>query len=269
MNSNGKRNDRFRTPSHNASLFVSKSSSSKRFNASPGPTFNDTVCVSVSANRSVNPKMKPAVSTTSTLTQTLETDCDIAYNDYLQALMKRQIIEKEIEERKRLLNGQIILQRANLEKKKCIYQEIKNDIESLKKKEQVIVTINSIRDNTSKLKTLYTAYQTEPHIEKITKLLTSECDEVILKNIVAIKTQQEYDNLFGILQNLQSMLQKIVDSGRDFKGIHDLAENIRVSKEHIERIEETKTILNDSKNDSLSALLSNLSEIFAKQYIGL
>ncbi|CAH1113259.1 unnamed protein product [Psylliodes chrysocephalus] len=190
---------------------------------------------------------------------------DLVYNSYLQALLKQEIVEKEIKKQEKVLNGQILLQEENVAQMKERYNQIKKETDLLIKKEEIVKMINTLEENINKIKGLYTNYQTQEHVETVHGALTYISGTLVLKNIKSLENKDQ-EKLVDSVKKLTLATEKVVNCGRDFEGVHKLAEDCRNLIQIVKKIKESQVVLSTMEEDAELTVLQKLSDEFAKQY---
>ncbi|XP_050500610.1 uncharacterized protein LOC126880634 [Diabrotica virgifera virgifera] len=205
-------------------------------------------------------------STSGVKSQVVEAECDLLYNDYLQSLLKYEIITKQIKEQKNVLNGQILFQEDNVSKRKEQLMKIQDDTEHLLLKEEIVKMIKQLEENIIKLGQIYENYQIQNNIEIIHANLQKKSSTLVLKNIHPIETELQYNSFIDSLTKLTSACEKIVNSGRDFDGINNLAQQCKNLSQNGNKIKELQDMFSTLQVHVITSLFQQLSDIFATQY---
>lgn len=266
MNSDRKiKTERTRTPVHlNASEYVSKNSAKKRFspNLTRRPNLNETVGLRPSSS---DPKFKIKLSTNYEVNH--ETECDMAYNDYLQAEMKKQFVEKKKGEQRQILEDQLLIQTENLRKRQQNLKEIVARTENLQTKSEVIQMMNCLQENFISFINVCRENNIKIELNHFNDTLCLKCDKIILKNIKPLESQEEYNKFIYTLELCLVATQKIINSGRNFKEVHNLAKSVRDLSSLIDTVQKSQQTVSELEKNVLNAYLKNMSDFFARKYV--
>lgn len=266
MNSNRKiKTERVRTPVHfNASEYVFKNSATKRFspNLSRRQNLNETV--GLRPGSSSDPKFKIKLSTQYEINH--ETECDMVYNDYLQAGMKKQFVENRVREHGQILKDQLLIQTENLHKRQQNLTEISADSKNFQTKSEVVLMMDYLQEHFACLTNECEENNIKIELDHFKDALNLKCDKIILKNIKALENREEYEFFFSILELTLAATQKIINSGRNFEEVHNLAENMRNLSCLVDVVKKSQRTVSELEKNTLYTYLQNMSDFFAKKY---
>lgn len=197
-------------------------------------------------------------------TSDLNVKYELAYNDYLQALMKQQIVRKTIDEHKEKLNDQILVHSEHLHKLENTYKDISIKIENLKQQGEIVDIINMLKDSMDEIERLCDKYNTHNRVQQITDILTEELNLVSVRNIKPIGSQEEYDEFISILTSLIAIIEKIQNAGRNFEEVNQFATAIKNFDELQNTVAQTAIKLRALKKKVTATLIQHGSDMFAK-----
>ncbi|CAH1109901.1 unnamed protein product [Psylliodes chrysocephalus] len=195
----------------------------------------------------------------------LKDQLDLVYNSYLQALLKQEIAENQIKKREKVLNGQILLQEENVAKRKECLNQIQKEADLLIKKEEIVKMIKNLEENINKINGIYANYQIQKHVQTVHGALTYISGTLVLKNIKSLENKDQ-EKLVDSVKKLTLATEKIVNCGRDFEGVHKLAEDCRNLIQIVKKIKESQLLLSTMEENAELTVLQKLSDEFAKQY---
>nr|CAI5847468.1 unnamed protein product [Callosobruchus analis] len=186
------------------------------------------------------------------------------YNDYLVAHMKKLIVSETIAKHQAVLNGQLLYREQELRKKDQQVVALHKEIELLEVQNNVGEILTFLENYLAEYKTIISGYKL--YFEVFWKYLKNESENVKLENIKLINNQEEYNKLMKALGNLRSVTDKIVHSNRDFKRIHEVADNVR-------KYLECKNIVKDKQEQAVQRFknvlydfLESISNSLAQKY---
>lgn len=266
MNSNRKiKSERTRTPVHLNTTEYGFNSVTKKFspNLSRRPNLNETV-VGLRCGPPSDPKFKNKLATNYEVNY--ETEFDLAYNDYLQAQMKKQFAKKKVKEHGQVLKDQLLIQNENLRKRQQILKEIVANTKSFQTKSEIVQIIEYLQEHFINFIHVCTENNIKVGLSHCKDILNLECDKIVLKNIKNMETQEEYEKFSSVLKLSLAASQKIINSGRNFKEVYDLAENIRNLSILLNAVEKSQQTVAELERNALYNFLQNMSDFFAKKY---
>nr|CAH7715496.1 unnamed protein product [Callosobruchus chinensis] len=186
------------------------------------------------------------------------------YNEYLMAHMKKLIVLETIAKHQAVLDGQLLYREQELRKKDQQVYALHKEIELLEVQNNVGEILVFLENYVTEYKTIISGYKL--YFEVFWKYLKNESENVKLENIKVINNQEEYNKLMQALENLRSITDKIVQSKRDFKRIHEMADNVR-------KYLECKNIVRDKQEQAaerfknlLYDFLESVSNNLAQKY---
>ncbi|KAF7278857.1 hypothetical protein GWI33_007920 [Rhynchophorus ferrugineus] len=269
-----KRTPNYMKPTGSASKFIRPRSIRKQ---DPNSTVCSNIDVSlISSARSLNQTVSRNLNLTlggpnqsrikpSMAAPDFDLENDLAYNEYLQALMKQQIIKKTVEEHRNILNDQIFVQNEQLYKLRSTYKEIEDKIESLKQQTGIIELLDKLNIGVTQIEDINEKYNVWKRLDQLSGILTDESNLISVRNIKPIMSQEEYDNLLLMLKNLNKLLERIISSGRNFKEVHHFAETIKTFEELRKIVNETSFKNLELRKKAGIKFLAQASDMFAKQ----
>lgn len=194
-----------------------------------------------------------------------ELEFDLAYNDYMQALLKQQLVKKTIEQHENILNDQLLIQSEHFHKLENTLHEICDKIESLKEQSDVVELLQMLKSGVNEIEELCVKHNTHNRLNELDKILTQESNLVSTKNIRSISSQEEYDQLLQTLHNLKCVMEKIVKGDKKFKEVHELSDCIREFNKLNLTITTTAKELSNSNKRAEALILKQTSDFFAQQ----
>lgn len=269
-----KRTPNYMKPTGSASKFVRPRSIRKQ---DPNSTVCSNTDISlVGSTRSLNQTVRKNLNltlggpnqsriTTLMAAPDLDLENDLAYNEYLQALMKQQIIKKTVEEHRKILCDQIFVQKEQLYKLESTYKEIRAKIESLKQQTNIVELLDKLNISVTQIEDISEKYNVWKRLDQLSGILTDESNLISVLNIKPIKSQEEYNNLILILNNLNEVLERILNSGRNFEEVHDFAAIINKFEKLRKNVNKTSLTNLDLKKKAGIKFLTQASDMFAKQ----
>lgn len=203
-----------------------------------------------SASKAVTPKANPTQLQNSTVRQLERTyclnpvtpavdweqECDDAYNDYLQALLKRQILEKNKAKVKEVLSSQLSFQSEQLYKDKLEVQRLEIEEETEKENVRIVELIKQLKEELDHFKQMCVKLEIEKSLDNVIELLSEAENRVMLENVLPLQTQEHYDRLAVQLGSINVQLEKILKNSTEEGKLDELArqiENILRLKEEV------------------------------------
>lgn len=224
-------------------------------------TFNANI-TGINKLKCNSPKIHAAVAVAPTTDWELE--CDFAYNEYLQALMKKQIFQAKFQQIKTSINDQLSIYSESLFNDKRKYTEAQQDIEQkqlLTKRDEVMNRLNETLDEFLQIST---ECNLEMHLDDIISVLDLVKNRIFLENVEALKNQEECDKLASLLIKCNDILSRIKESTSNYQQLEKLANCLsqylnlqqKVVVKNADLVEQQKTVGYNT--------LKGLSDYFAK-----
>lgn len=193
-----------------------------------------------------------------------EIECDFVYNDYLQANLKQLILKKLIKEHTEIFKEQIVIQTDFLFKMKESNESLQREIIDLQNQYEIGNILNNLQSNINGLSEVCVSL--ENPLLKLIQLMKNEKSKVKLVNIDSLKDQAEYDKFIEILSSCNDIMDKILNSGRDFESVKCFADAIKKHKDLTKKIQCIINITKNIQKELTHDLFKNLSDIFAANY---
>lgn len=262
-----------RTPSTNKSsatpryLNTTTSSSSKTACTpitGPHSSFKQNLTTTFNANRTSFGKPKVKLDVVVVPTTDWELECDLAYNEYLQAIMKRQLMQRKITEMKTSINDQLSIQSELLFKDKIELTEMRHEIQVAKLQTEMQEAVRKLGSSLDTLLHICSESNLEKHFDNIINVLDTVKNRIELDNIEPLKTEKEYDQLSAALVKCNETLLRIKETTNNYKKIEELASCLSETLELKKQIREKVTQLEEKENNLGHSALKGISDYFTK-----
>ncbi|CAG9769380.1 unnamed protein product [Ceutorhynchus assimilis] len=235
-------------------LPVSRSTPS--LNQSVRPNLDTTVCGF--------PGIKPSMTAGPPLVDK-EFEHDLAYNDYMVALMKQQLTKKVIENHKTNLNSQLIIQCEQLLKLENIFKDIAYETEALIEQRKSLEMLDTFKFCMDEKDAVCSKYNTYERLNKLIVILNQESNLVRTAKIKPINSQEEYEKFIETLKSLKSVTEKILSGDRKFQEVNELTMYVKKFNEINSTASSMVDELYDSNKKAICLFLKQFSDNFAKQ----
>lgn len=231
---------------------------------SPAPSLNETTIKSKACNASSTLNATQLLNKSVIPPSTdLQWECELAYNEYLQALMKRKIVKKRAEEIKQLVNDQLSLQRESLWKLKEEYLVLNKKVEMATLLEEAEVELKETKDLIDQLKLANSSFDLIKNFDTIKEILQSANNKISLKNVKPPQNQDECDELVMYMKECCEKLVKISKAIGDANNIGRLAELLsRIMQLKTELLEKDK-VMTETITQTGENILKKISDGFA------
>ncbi|KAF5306022.1 hypothetical protein FQA39_LY18947 [Lamprigera yunnana] len=135
--------------------------------------------------------------------------CDLAYNDYLCAIMRKHLTREKIEENNYALDDQLAqeakyLRRLIMEKDKVLHE-----IDNIKMRMAVKKLSTKLRQAFTDLNEILWTYNVSNNFNKYIDYLEDITNRVYLYNIKPFDTQADYDQFALLIQKFSTSIQKL------------------------------------------------------------
>lgn len=156
-----------------------------------------------------------------------EQECDDAYNNYLQALLKQQIVQMNIARRKKGLSEQLVSHGEPLFKDKIELQclEMEKEIEEENKK--MPESVQLLKEELDEFKRTCEEYKIEQLLDRLNELFSRVKDRVTLEDILPFRSQEQYDKLTSQLESMTVQLGKILKQTESEAKLDQLAQQLQ------------------------------------------
>ncbi|CAG9859289.1 unnamed protein product [Phyllotreta striolata] len=221
-----------------------------------------------SANTTMKRKMMGNLKRASSLnvvnTTSVDNNPSYDYDKYLQALLKQVLIDKEIEQYTRVVENQISHQKEIIKEKENHLKEIQQGLLLQEQKEKLVIMINNLEKNMTTFINLTNEHEIQKHLEAIQGALEEASGTLTLINLKLTEGDQE--QLAESVKKLLLASDIIMKSGRDFEGVHKLAEKSQNLLAIMQEVVEITNELTTMGTLGTQNVLQKLSDEFAKDY---
>lgn len=251
-------------------LNTTMSSSSKIATTPPGlyNSFRHNLTTTFSANATVgrstftNPRVMSAANVVPSTDWELE--CDLAYNEYLQALVKRQLVQKKIVQMKTSMNDQLSIQSEMLFRDKTEVADVQQNMQVNELHIEVNEVIKKLDKSLDMFLQISTESNLEKHLDNIIDVLDVVKNRIGLENIEPLQNQEECDQLSAAIAKCNETLLRIKETTNNYEKVGKLAFCLSETLELKKQIVEKLTELEDKEKGLGYNVLKRISNYFVR-----
>lgn len=195
-------------------------------------------------------------------------EIDFLYNDYLQALLKENVVSELIKENEKLLYKQILYQKNNLLKLNIKLYVYKQEVVELNKKPDILKMLHSIEEETKKLFSCCDQLLSEGLLENFKDSLDSARQStILLVNVTNPSDQNDINELFKQIELSNSSILKSLNVHHQYLtkieklGTEDINHLIKLKK----TVKKAYEIFKDNRYLVSSNYFAGLSDGFAEK----
>lgn len=192
-----------------------------------------------------------------------EEKCDDAYNENLQALLKRQIMQQCVMKDREELSVQLAAQCEELFKDKLELQRLEFQIAKRELRNEVTRTVEELKAEFEEFSKTCEEGDLENQLNLIIDILCNIKDRVNFKNIAPPKTQEECERLKIILQRNNVLLEKFRKTTPSEEKLEQLATNMQNILRLQDEIKNKGLHLEEMQINTLLMIFKGLSDFFA------
>lgn len=240
---------------------VNKSTPKKKFCSAEKACGSSKIANSSSRNISVSINTAPIIDPFHSQ-KYMQHKLDMAYNKYLQNIYLKNVLSKMHKDTEIAVDEQLVHAEE-------MYQTVLDDL--LEKKDH-LENISHVKNIASKIQTLdlldkvTTSISDTNIIENIKKLnhnLHFVCDKLIFENMKFISTDENYEELQIILQEISAILSEINDTNDEI--FVDLVEHICEIKELVTKLKKNQEVATNYQHKINNLVLREASKELSKQ----
>lgn len=170
----------------------------------------------------LNLRMVPDVTVAPSIDWELE--CDLAYNEYLQALLKKQLMQRKVTEMKASINDQLSIQSESVFHDKAELPKAQQETETKQLETEVTEAIARLDESLDVFLKIANDCNLEKHFDDIIDMLNVVNNRIGLENIEPLKNQDECNKLASLLVKCNDVLLKITETTGNHEQIEKLAD---------------------------------------------
>ncbi|XP_066144545.1 uncharacterized protein [Euwallacea fornicatus] len=189
----------------------------------------------------------------------------LAYNAYLQAVFKQEIVKRENVERQSSINDQFLFHLDKLSQLKEQKEEIESKIAVLNEKTAIMETIKSVKENIADIKDIFLRHTPMANLGELSKVLETASKNVSVNNVKTIETQEECDQFQLTMKYFNCNVEKITNTIKDKDKINQLANHFRNLTELQHEVVKNIENISQIKKTIGQLVLKTSSDMFASK----
>ncbi|XP_066260000.1 myosin-8-like [Euwallacea similis] len=189
----------------------------------------------------------------------------LAYNAYLQAVFKQEIVKKENVEHQSSVNDQFLFHLDKLNQLKEQKEEIEAKIAVLEEKTAIMERIKSVKENIADIGDIFLRHNPLANLGELSKVLETASKNVSLNNVKTIENQEECNQFMSIMKHFNCIIEGITNTIKDKDEINQLANHVRNLTELQQEVVENVKNVSKIKKTIGQLVLKTSSDMFASK----
>lgn len=156
-----------------------------------------------------------------------EQECDDAYNDYLQALFKQQILKMNIAKRKKELSKQLTSQSKPLFRDKIELQRLEMKAEIEKENNEIPEGVQLLKEELDGFEKMCEEFKIENLLDRLNEMFSEAKGRVTLENVLPFNSQEQYDILASRLISTTVHVEMILKQSENLAKLGQLTQELK------------------------------------------
>lgn len=192
-------------------------------------------------------------------------ECACAYNDYLQALMKEEILLDVTKLCEQDLKDQLIIQKDSLFKCRMLLRKAEQELKDSEMIEGLDDLFECFENNFHTLFRLQNDINLKESLEQLLKVFNFLCNQVSLKNVKEIKGQENFEKLGLMLDKINEMCGRMKLTEKNADLVNSLAFMMKKFQEISKKVNKEQILLTNNQTKETFNLLKFLSDMYTEK----